>query len=291
MLPRPLILPALLTASVAVPYVATNGPEWPAGWKPSGSSAAAAASAGATSSLTLGDEGAPNTTVRGPGALLFPSSTPLEGLQTYSIAEVLRMDVSKEWVYQRWARKSTVTAELDLYGVRVPLVTGTQLTDLAGALTYYFGHDGRVHKLSFRGRTADTSQLVHQVVPRYGLARQAAGPGEQLFELRRGDDVISQLRTRPASVLWDSAPHESFDVELDLQRPETGRPILPPTAPAPPVAQNAPPPKTAEKASKNADSEGQAAQEVDKERWKLFFPRSRVPKQQVPGLDSRRRLW
>ncbi|HMP07303.1 MAG TPA: hypothetical protein PJ982_13200, partial [Lacipirellulaceae bacterium] len=130
----------------------------------------------------------------GPGGNLFPASRPLEGAPSYSLTEVLRFDVTKEWVYQRWPRKSTGLAELDLYGVRVPLVTGTQLTDLAGSLTYFFDYAGRVQRISFRGRTGDTTQLIYLAAQRFGLTAQPAlAAGEQLLEVRRGQDVISRV--------------------------------------------------------------------------------------------------
>ena len=198
------------------------------------------------------------------------------------------MDVTKEWVYQRWPRKSTSLAELDLYGVRVPLVTGTQTYDLAGSLTYYFGVDGRVQRISFRGRTGDTTQLVALVTQRYGLQPQPAlAVGEQLFQLRRDDDVLSQLHTRPAPVLWASSPNDSFAVELDLQNPATARPLVLPAAPLPPLA--APPAAPAGATRSSAATAAADAKDADaapkEPGWKAFFPRRRVPSGQIPNLN------
>jgi hypothetical protein len=205
------------------------------------------------------------------------------------------MDVSKEWVYQRWPRKSTALSELDLFGVRVPLVTGTQLHDLAGSLTYYFGGDGRVKRISFRGRTGDTTQLAAIVHQRFGLQAQPTPiAGEQLLQYRSGDDVLSELRTRPAPVLWASTPHDSFAVELELQEPTTARPLQSPlmnvplagmpSAQAPaaaPVAGQAGAPPAAVASTPPAP----AAEQAEPLGWKAFFPRSRLPKQQVQNLD------
>src|SRR5690606_11819068 len=95
-----------------------------------------------------------------PTAIIYQSPAPLEGIPTYSLVEVLRMDITQDWVYQRWARKSVGLGDPDLFGIRVPLVTGTKMHDLAGSLTYYFNRAGQVDRLSFRGRTGDTRQLV-----------------------------------------------------------------------------------------------------------------------------------
>lgn len=298
MLPRPIMLPALLAASVAVPYAATNGPDFAKDLVEKGKAKLEGPPAVANSlQAPPGDAlfGSP----QGPGSLLHPNETPLEGIPRHSLAEVLRMDVSKEWVYAHWSRKSTTTSDLSLYGVRVPLVTGTRLADVAGSLTYYFGHDGQVHKLSFRGYTGDTTELVQLVAQRYGLQRAYASPGEQLYQVRRDNEVVSQLHTRPAPVLWNSSPHDSFVVQLDLQRPETARPLPLPGAPVRPDVAS--PPTTAqatpaakpqqEGAKKEKKSEKDGPAVTDEDGWKLFFPRSRVPKPQVDSLDDRRRLW
>src|SRR5690606_19717919 len=121
---------------------------------------------------------------------------------TYALSEVLRFDITKDWVYQRWDRKSTALADLELFGVRVPLVSGTQVDDIAGSLTYFFGADGRAKRISFRGRTGDTTQLATLLHQRFGLqAVPAVIAGQQLLQLRQGNEVISEMRTQTAPVL------------------------------------------------------------------------------------------
>jgi hypothetical protein len=294
MLSRSVTVPTLLAASVAVPYVASNAAKWRQQWNTG--SAPAASTALAPTSAFDGLAASQRTAAliappQGPGAALYPAQTPLEGVATYSLADVLRMDVSKEWVYQRWPRKSTALSELDLFGVRVPLVTGTQLYDLAGSLTYFFGVDGRVHRISFRGRTGDTTQLLGLVTLRYGLQPQpSVVAGEQLYQLRRGDHVLSQVRTRPAPVLWASTPHDSFAVELELQDPATARPLSSPYQELPGLKAGTPP-ATAASAAKSsgqnsvAATEGSEQAKSSESTWKTFFPRRRVPKAQIRNLD------
>ncbi|QDS99651.1 DUF6690 family protein [Adhaeretor mobilis] len=301
MLVRTLALPTLLAASVAVPYVATNGTDGlPVPWK----SSSQEHSVGAADFSTLPDARRRNfsDSKQGPGALISPTDTARELIPAISVEEVLRMDVNKEWVYQRWARKSTTTSQLNLFGVRVPLVTGTQLHDVAGSLTYLFGANGHVHRLNFRGRTGDTSLLVNLVAQRYGLVRQpTAIAGEELYQLKNGNDIISELRTRPAPVLWASTPHQSYDVELTLQRPDVAQPLVRALPPLPKVndadiraaeAKAAAERKAAEAkqgASQNLSSKEKA--EKQRDGWKAFFPRSRIPKDQADNLDSRNQLW
>lgn len=276
-------IPVLMAAAVAVPYLSTNGSEGLKEWWNSVSTSSA-------SSITSSDLVLPavdfNTALQGPGHEIFPISTPLEGMRSVSLEEVFRFDVTREWVYERWARKSTALAELGLYGIRVPLVTGTQIHDLAGSLTYFFDSNGQVQRISFKGNTGDTTRIVMLAVQRYGLQQQNSQfVGEQIFEVRRGEEVFSELRTRPSSVLWSSSPHESFDVELTLQNSNVTTPLPPRLAPVPKL------PPVAEKTTEQAEAEANDKQEGFSESLKAFFPRSRVPSGQVENLERQEMIW
>ena len=69
-----------------------------------------------------------------------------------------------------------------------------------------------------------------------------APAGEQLYQVRSGSNVYSELRTRPESVLLETTPHGSFGVVLELGRPGSNRALQPPVPKLdiPPVAS--PPP-------------------------------------------------
>jgi hypothetical protein len=225
---RPLIITTLLGASIGVPYVVSrtspgsNSGAWsPVGERPQASTANRGAD---------GLDAVPRPQLTGPGSLLYDSPTPLEGSRFHSLAEVLRFDLPREWVYRNWARKSTGLGDPELFGVRVALVTGTGLSDLAGSLTYYFNQQGGVQHISFRGRTADTTPLVEFLVNTYKFERVEAPAGDQLYQIRRSGRVQSELRTYPEPVLWTTAPHGSIAVELELERPGSIR-YLPPRTP------------------------------------------------------------
>ncbi len=297
MFSRAALIPLLLAASVGIPYVASNGPDLSGLW-PSKSEQSANKYSDQSVGMAHGVHPPIDLPVQGPGAVLYPTTMPLEGMPSMSLHEIFRFDISKEWVYHRWARKSTALAELGLYGIRVPLVSGTKLHDLAGSLTYFFGEDGRLQRISFVGRTGDSTQLVMLLVQRYGLVRQATPVvGEQVFQIRRKDQVFSEMRTRPAPVLWASTPHDSFSVELHLQRPDVQTPLPPRNLPMPQLVSSQPPtnlpapPAEGGQAAPAAESVAEVAEEETKEPWKAFFPRSRVPKPQVDSLDRRERYW
>ena len=167
-----------------------------------------------------------------------------EAVRFHSLRDVLRFDISKEWVYQNWDRKSTGLGDPELFGIRVTLITGTRRTDLAGSLTYLFDGKGQVQHISFRGRTADTTPLVQFLTQTYQFQRMEAPAGEQLYQVRSGTSVYSELRTRPESVLLEASPTGSFGVVLELGRPGSNRALQPPVPhlEIPEVATKTPPP-------------------------------------------------
>jgi hypothetical protein len=254
---RPLIIATLVGATVGVPYLASRN-----GKNQSGASGASAATNAwsptiVTPSLPAAASNPPPNQYQ--GIPTTPNTVPPDGTKFQSVDQVFRFDVTKEWVYRNWPRKSTGPTDVGLFSVRVPLVMGTQSTALAGSLTYYFNSQGQVEHISFRGRTGDTTQLVYFIVKTYALERVESYPGEQVYRLGRGKRVQSELRTRPEPVLNSTSPQSSFSVELELACPGSRR-YLPPrgtglqvpqvAATANPTLQStaAPPAATGEKA-------------------------------------------
>jgi hypothetical protein len=191
------------------------------------------------------------------GTPTLPSRTPpIDGAQFTSVNQIFRFDVTKEWVYQNWTRKSTGPTDVGLYSVRVPLVMSPSMTGLAGSLTYYFNAQNQVEHISFRGRTGDTTPLVQLLTTTYQLEPVGAPTGEKLYQLQYHGAVQSELRTRPEAILYSTSVNQSIVVELELARPGSER-VLPPrptgfvapqvagapaatAAPATPVATSAP---------------------------------------------------
>jgi hypothetical protein len=287
---RILGIPVLLGASVAIPYVASNGPDAAKNYfhQVAPGTAPPAEMPPPLEVPKILPAEVYDPAPRGPGYEIYPVSTPLEGNRSVGLEEVFRFDVTKEWVYERWARKSTALAELGMYGIRVPLVSGTQIHDLAGSLTYFFDASGQVQRISFKGLTGDTTRVVALAMQRYGLQPQTTAiVGQQLFQYKHGSDVISELATQPASVLWSSSPHDSFAIDFNLQRPDATTP-LPSRLPLLPEVK-APPEATATEADGNKTAEEGSKPSSDT--WNNFFPRSRVPSGQVENLEKNDRYW
>jgi hypothetical protein len=246
---RPLIIASLLGASVGVPYLASHSQQ---ALNATNNPPATSAGANAQPVATFKTTAAPATIgqpLPSSPAVVYPTTTPpLDGAQFTSAAQVLRFDVTKEWVYQNWSRKSTSPTDVGLLAVRVPLVMGTQMSALAGALTYYFNAQGQVEHISFRGSTGDTTPLVQLLTRSYQFQPATSPTGEKVYQVRSADAVSSELRLRPAAVMQSNAPQQSIAVELEFARPGSPR-ILPPREPAlqipqvasPPVAETTPP--------------------------------------------------
>jgi len=184
---------------------------------------------------------APGVTTAGtlPGDIPGPQSAynpRLDGAQFTSVNQVFRFDVSKDWVMQNWTRKTVAPTDVGLVSIRVPLVTGTQMSSLAGSLTYFFNDQGQVEHISFRGRTGDARPLIQLLTQYYQFQQVAGSPGEHVYVVGSGEQLQSELRTRPEGVISSTSPQQSVNVELEFARPGSPR-YLPPRGPGLQVPQ------------------------------------------------------
>jgi hypothetical protein len=256
------MIATLLGASIGVPYAVSHKSAGPA---PSGANAPQAPSSSGWSWPSSG----PAATVRGitpvapvasapNGQPLLPPQ-PLGSVPLHPVETVLRFDLSRQWVYRSWDRKSTGPTDVGLEAVRVALVSGTDISSLAGSLTYFFNDRGAIEHISFRGTTGNSTRLVDFLTRTYHFARVASPTGEQVYQIGSGERVQSELRLRPEAVMTTASPHTSIAVELELARPGSQR-YLPPRMPSlqiPQVAAATPPP-TAAAASSTAEKAASA---------------------------------
>ena len=144
-----------------------------------------------------------------------------EGAPVGDLAEVLRFDVTPDWVLRRWPRVTTGLAQLPLQGYRVPLVTGTAEADLAGSLTYYFNPQQQLQRITFHGTTGNAGDLVGFLTSRHKFARRVANdPGLFVYEaVSAGSRSAGLLKVTSVGVVKTSDPHRRFNVELSMERP------------------------------------------------------------------------
>lgn len=148
-----------------------------------------------------------------------PSATPtLVGSHVEDLREVMRFDITPQWVINRFARVSTVLADLKLEGLRVPIVTGTRADDLAGTLTYYFDGSSQLQRLTIHGFTGDPSRLAHTMTSNYGLTSEPTLEAG-VYTKRWNGRPVHFLRLTHAPVVYSDAVHQKYTVFLELNQP------------------------------------------------------------------------
>lgn len=142
-------------------------------------------------------------------------------VRTHRLEEVFRFDVSPHWVMDNWPRVTTSLGHLSAEGYRVSLVTGTDKTDLAGSLTFFFDPKQRVDKITFQGKTGDPTRLISHLKRRFRFARRIANdPGLFLWEVPgKGEIPSSYLHLRTSSLIQAEDQYHKYDVALVISRP------------------------------------------------------------------------
>ena len=149
-----------------------------------------------------------------------PAAAPkLVGTQISDLREVLRFDISPKWVIQRFARVTTVLADLRLEGVRIPIVTGTQASDVAGTLTYYFDSADKLQRITVHGFTGDPDRLIGVMTQSYGL-KQEPSLEAGVFTKRWNGRPTDFFRLTHAPVVHSNAIHHKYTVFLELNHPD-----------------------------------------------------------------------
>ncbi|QDV24253.1 DUF6690 family protein [Aureliella helgolandensis] len=135
-----------------------------------------------------------------------------------ALQQVLRFDVSPGWVTQQFPRITTVLADMQLDGLRVPLVTGTTPGDIAGTLTYYFDRYKRLQRIKLEGVAGDPSRFVAELQQIYKL-EQSPSLGGGLYVLKWNGHPTSVMHVAPAPVIHADSPYSRFNVFLELNLP------------------------------------------------------------------------
>lgn len=147
-----------------------------------------------------------------------PAASPsLVGTQVHDLRDVVRFDISPFWVTQRFARVSTVLADLNLEGLRVPIVTGTRSDSFAGTLTYYFDTAGSVQRVMLHGFTGDPIAISQLMTAQYGLKPEPTLEAGVMTRRWNGHP-IHFLRLSHAPVVYADAVHQKYTVFIELNQ-------------------------------------------------------------------------
>ncbi len=145
-------------------------------------------------------------------------------LPPVSLEEALRLDISPVWVTSHWSRVSTVVSETEHMGLRVALVSGTQPTDIAGSLTYYFDQRHQLQRVTFTGLTGDESRVITYLMTKYSFRPQptvAAG----LYQAPAGAGKVSQAQVNHLPVVQAAATNARVELAIELLRPQLVTPV------------------------------------------------------------------
>lgn len=132
--------------------------------------------------------------------------------------EVLRFDITPAWVPQHFNRVTTVLADTRLDGLRVPFVSGTQPTDVAGSLTYYFDAQQSLRRIQLIGGCGDPAVLVNLMLQYYHLHAEPT-LGGHLYTSRWNNRVTSVMQLTPAPVIYSHDVHSRYQIFLELNQP------------------------------------------------------------------------
>ena len=146
----------------------------------------------------------------------------LDGGVIDQFEDVINMNITPTWITQRWARISTNIPSGQWEGYRVPIVTGEQTDDLAGALTYYFDDQQQLQRIAFRGTTGEPQRIIRMLQQKFHLTKRPTA----LIGL-----YIKSQNRRPVSVLMiTQSPHadthnntySQYTIQFELNRPSIG---------------------------------------------------------------------
>lgn len=148
------------------------------------------------------------------------SQTPsMVAAPVYDVREVIRFDMTPMGLLQRFQQVTTIPGNPHYDIQRVALSTGTQPTDLAGTLTYFFDANKVVQRIQFTGTTGDPSMIASMMVQYYRLQPEPS-LGGQLFTTRWNGRVTSLMHATPAAVLqYSPNAHANYSVFMELNQP------------------------------------------------------------------------
>ena len=139
----------------------------------------------------------------------------------YSVADLLRFDLTPNWVMKTWNLVTSDLPNTSLTGMRVPIVTGTEPTDVAGSLTYYFNKNQRLERVTLHGYCADPSSVLALAQQRFAL-RQYASQGTPIYLAYFGDQPISIMRVEAMPKKDEGSSSRQYEIDLELNLPRQG---------------------------------------------------------------------
>ena len=135
------------------------------------------------------------------------------------LEQAINFQMTIDRILKNWPQVSTGIKEDGLFGYRVPFVSGTEESDITGALTYFFGSDRVLYRIDFKGDTGDAGKLILHVTQAYKMQRQnSSEQGVYLFQTPGDVQAVGELRICPRTIIHNAHPHQRFELSLQLSR-------------------------------------------------------------------------
>ena len=138
--------------------------------------------------------------------------------------DVINMNITPKWITQRWARVSKNIQSGQWQGYRVPIVTGEETNDLAGALTYYFDNQQQLQRISFRGTTGEPQRIITMLQQTFHLTKRPTSLIGLYIKSqnRRPVSVLMISRSPHATTQNNAARYSQYTIQFELNRPSIG---------------------------------------------------------------------
>lgn len=148
----------------------------------------------------------------------MPIGKPAAAPVFQDFSHFINFNATPRWIMETWPRVSTTLSDLHYEGMRVPLVSGSGIDDIAGSLTYYFDQDKQLQRITFHGTTGDERRLVSMLTQYYKFEAEPSVAGS-LYMVKWNGDPVSVLRVEPAPVINQNLPHTRLKIDLEINRP------------------------------------------------------------------------
>lgn len=135
-----------------------------------------------------------------------------------NFADVFRPDVDAGWVKRNWERISVLPSDHNLTAYRCEFSSGRQMTDIHGALTYYFDSAGKLAKIAFRGWTGDPEAFKNFTAENWKL-RPKGGNSQRVFVNKSWTAVRGALIVQESPVIRRENSYENYAVFFEVVLP------------------------------------------------------------------------
>lgn len=177
-------------------------------------------------STNAGSSGALASLANGPGMTAAYATPARPGDGPMPFDQIVRFDLTPASITQNWSRVTTTQSEHFLLGMRVAVVTGPEISDLAGSMTYYFDEQDQLQRISLQGFTGDASRLIAHCEQGYKLEKQASLDAGMYIATWNGMPT-SVLHVARAPVIRADSPRTQYYVTLEINRPSSRMQLSP----------------------------------------------------------------